>query len=421
MPIRRIVPLFVLMLALASGAQAQSYRDGLEAFRGNRVQEAFDVWKPLAEAGNPQAQFGLAVIYEKGSDSVAQDLDAAARWYELAAVQGHTAAQNNLGHMYSQGLGVQRDKARAVELWKEAAKGGHETAYYNLGLAYYRGEGTQKDETQAAKWFAQAADAGLQEGQFAIGEMYRLGIGTERNESRALSWYDLAAAQGHQMGQRLAEMLREKGVRPSNVDAQDAALPAVTGTAPQAPAAADTSVTARALEPVSREAVAAAPATPPQPQAQTTAPAVQPAAPAPQPEVAVSPAVPAPSDRPAAGTSPTATQTARAVAPLPNVLRGDQQNAGVGRVTGSDQQGVHIWLASMKSADDAETHWRQIEGQHVGLFDDLPHLFTKVDLGDRGTYYRVMVGPIDNREVAQNLCQQMRSSDPAAFCKVLVR
>ncbi len=420
MPIRRIVPLFVLVLALASGAQAQSYRDGLDAFRAGEIQEAFDVWKPLAEAGNPSAQFGLAVIYEKGSDSVPQDLDSAARWYELAAVQGHTAAQNNLGHMYSQGLGVQRDKARAVELWKEAAKGGHETAYYNLGLAYYRGEGTQKDETQAAKWFAQAADAGLQEGQFAIGEMYRLGIGTERNESRALSWYDLAAAQGHQMGQRLAEMLREKGVRPSSVDTQEAVLPAGAGTSAQAPAAADTSVTARALEPVSREAV---PTARPQAQPQTAveaqpAPVVRPAVPAGQPEVAVSPAAPALGDRPAGGSSPTATQTARAVAPL---ARSAEQTAAIPEPSRTDAQGVHIWLASMKSADDAEIHWRQIEGRHTGLFDDLPHLFTKVDLGSRGTYYRVMVGPIDDREVAQNLCQQMRSSDPAAFCKVLAR
>ncbi len=222
MPFRRILPLFVLFLAAVSSAQAQTYRDGLQAFRAGQAEKAYEIWNPLAEAGDALAQFGLALIYERGSETIPQDLDAAVKWYELAAVQGVAAAQNNLGHMYSQGLGVQQDKARAVELWREAAKAGHSTAYYNLGLAYFRGDGTEKNEIEATQWFAQAADAGLKDGQFAIGEMYRLGIGTERNESRALGWYQLAADQGHVMGRRLAAMLEDKGVRPSAVTADSA-------------------------------------------------------------------------------------------------------------------------------------------------------------------------------------------------------
>ncbi len=84
-------------------------------------------------------------------------------------------------------------------------------------------------------------------------------------------------------------------------------------------------------------------------------------------------------------------------------------------------RGIHIWLASMKSSDEALGHWKLVQDKHGQLFKDLPPLFTKVDLGQRGTYYRVMVGPLDNREIARQLCDQMRSDDPRAFCKVLVR
>ena len=440
MPFRRILPLFVLFLAAVSSAQAQSYRDGLQAFRAGQAEQAYEIWKPLADAGDASAQFGLAVIYEKGGGTIAQDLQAAAKWYELAAVQGVAAAQNNLGHMYSQGLGVGKDKARAVELWKEASKGGHILAYYNLGLAFYRGDGIEKDETEAAKWFAQAADAGLADGQFAIGEMYRLGIGTERNEPRALGWYKLAAAQGHAMGQRLSRVLEDKGVRPSSVET---AAPASSGASSEGfaattstPSAGGTTVTRRQLPVASAgqgtsgstfngrsasaqgapsqgaaiqlESVEAVPVAP----AETSRPrAAQQAAVAPVPNP-VTPPAPQPANQ----------QVAVRPAPLPNVIRGPEQaDPLVPRVTAATPKGVHIWLASMKSSNDAEEHWQQVQRQHGEILEDLPPLFTKVDLGTRGTYYRVMVGPIDNRDAAQSLCQQMRSSDPAAFCKVLVR
>ena len=448
MPFRRILPLFVLFLAAVSTAQAQSYRDGLEAFRAGQAEEAYEIWKPLAEAGDALAQFGLALIYERGNETIPQDLDAAVEWYELAAVQGVAAAQNNLGHMYSQGLGVEQDKARAVELWREAAKAGHSTAYYNLGLAYFRGDGTEKDESEATRWFAKAADAGLKDGQFAIGEMYRLGIGTERNESRALGWYQLAASQGHVMGRRLATMLEEKGVRASSIKPESSpsavasevsdggsSVAAVAPPAASATAVQGTTVTRRELPVTATGQSPSAPAdtggvasdqgssaqgsgiSVERVEAVPVGPAQAPSRPRAAQQAAVAPVA-----NPTTAPAPQTGNQQAATAPLPNVIRGgDQPNPAVTKVTGTAPKGVHIWLASMKSSDDAEEHWNQVRRQHGEILDDFPPLFTKVDLGSRGTYYRVMVGPLDNRAVAQNLCQQMRSSDPAAFCKVLVR
>ncbi len=445
MPFRRILPPFVLFLAAVSSAQAQSYPDGLEAFRSGQAEKAYEIWKPLAEAGDARAQFGLALIYERGSETIPQDLDAAVEWYELAAVQGVAAAQNNLGHMFSQGLGVEQDKARAVELWREAAKAGHSTAYYNLGLAYFRGDGIEKNEIEATRWFAQAADAGLKDGQFAIGEMYRLGIGTERNESRALGWYNLAAAQGHVMGRRLAAMLEEKGVRPSSVgsdapvstaDQQTSDGSADATPQPSPNAAQGTTVTRRELPAtapgsspsgeaadrriaaggdssaqgtgVEIERVEAVPVAPSQPLSRPRAAQQAAVAPEVNSEIRLAP-------------NGEKQQVAARPTPRPSAIGDDDRTDRAAKITGGTPKGVHIWLASMKNSDDAEAHWKQVRRQHREILDDLPPLFTKVDLGSRGTYYRVMVGPMENRADAQTLCQQMRSSDPAAFCKVLVR
>ena len=45
---------------------------------------------------------------------VPQDYAEAVRWYRLAADQGYTAAQFNLGIMYDEGLVVPQDDAEAV-------------------------------------------------------------------------------------------------------------------------------------------------------------------------------------------------------------------------------------------------------------------------------------------------------------------
>ena len=51
-----------------------------------------------------------------------------ARWFRLAAVQGHADAQFNLGHMFESGLGVAKDRAEAARWYRMAAAQGHAVA-----------------------------------------------------------------------------------------------------------------------------------------------------------------------------------------------------------------------------------------------------------------------------------------------------
>jgi len=43
-------------------------------------------------------------------------------WYREAAESGHTSAQFNLGVMYENGRGVDKDDSSAVEWYREAAE-----------------------------------------------------------------------------------------------------------------------------------------------------------------------------------------------------------------------------------------------------------------------------------------------------------
>ena len=83
-------------------------------------------------------------MYIEGK-GVNQDYNEAARWFRLAAVQGYTEAQYNLGVVYQRGNGVAQDYKEAVRWWMLAAQQGLANAQFNLGQMYRRGEGVAQD------------------------------------------------------------------------------------------------------------------------------------------------------------------------------------------------------------------------------------------------------------------------------------
>ncbi len=81
----------------------------------------------------------------------------------LAADQGDTEAQVNLGFMYAVGRGVPQDDAEAVRWYRLAADQGFTAAQVNLGMMYAQGRGVSQDRVAAHMWLslaiAQASDA----------------------------------------------------------------------------------------------------------------------------------------------------------------------------------------------------------------------------------------------------------------------
>ena len=102
-----------------SGPAGAGFEEGLAAFYRFDYRTALAEWRPLAEAGDPDAQYQLGIMYYRG-EGVVQDYREAAAWYRSAAEQGDTEAQLNLGLMYAQGLGVSQDYVQAYK-WFDLA------------------------------------------------------------------------------------------------------------------------------------------------------------------------------------------------------------------------------------------------------------------------------------------------------------
>ncbi len=109
---------------LERGEQALEAADGVAAMR---------LLRPLAEAGDPQTQTKIGILYQSGR-GVPVDYSEAIRWFRQAADQGNVEAQNNLGLMFLYGRGVEKDLVSAHMWFDLAASGGKRSAAFTRDL-----------------------------------------------------------------------------------------------------------------------------------------------------------------------------------------------------------------------------------------------------------------------------------------------
>ncbi len=70
--------------------------------------------------------------------------------------------------------------------------------------------------------------------------------------------------------------------------------------------------------------------------------------------------------------------------------------------------GWRIQLASVKTEDIAKSTWARLQAAHGDMLANLRMQPTRVDLGDKGVWYRVQAGPLDEKQ-AHNVCGALRS------------
>ena len=136
--------LVAIALSLAAPAQADPLQDGGRFYAQGDYARALATWRPLALAGNAEAQNDLGLLYLDGK-GVAQNMAEAVRYFQLSAAAGSALGQNNLGGLYRDGHGVPQDFAKAARWFAASASQGNSGGMYNLGLMYELGQGVKAD------------------------------------------------------------------------------------------------------------------------------------------------------------------------------------------------------------------------------------------------------------------------------------
>ncbi|MHB9147125.1 MAG: tetratricopeptide repeat protein [Candidatus Amoebophilus sp.] len=170
---------------------------------------AADIYQESANQGYAEAQNNLGWMYHNGL-GLNKDYTQALAWYQKAADQGYAEAQCNLGDMYYYGLGVCKNYTQALTWYQKAAGQDHAKAQHNLGWIYQKGLGVDKDYTQALAWYQKAADQGHAEAYYNLGWIYQNGLGIDKDYTQALAWYQKAADQGYTDAQNQIKFLTKQ-------------------------------------------------------------------------------------------------------------------------------------------------------------------------------------------------------------------
>lgn len=137
------------------------------------------LWPLLAAS-----HFNLKEYRENLSAQAGYDRDDYGAFYETwrrLAEMGQALAQCNVGMMYAEGYGVDRDDGRAIHWFRKAAEQGYTEAQYQLGLRHGFGEYAYRDHVEALAWLTVSGrDSTVEQKAYLIRHMTAGEVATAR-------------------------------------------------------------------------------------------------------------------------------------------------------------------------------------------------------------------------------------------------
>jgi TPR repeat protein len=213
-------------LSLVSAGEVKPVIDQPTGLTADKI-TAFKSLVAAAETGDSVAQCKVGLAYYNG-EGVAEDVVEGAKWFRRAAEKGNVDAQWNLGMAYygdkskgglsrrslaeKLGIGIYDAARQAAKWWLLAAEQGHADSQYQYSALYYAELVTRRDfedsplfdAAERGKIFSlitklnlKAASQGHVDAQHLMGNMYDHGTAFGiRMPEDAFVWFSLAASAG---------------------------------------------------------------------------------------------------------------------------------------------------------------------------------------------------------------------------------
>ena len=137
---------YLTLLLLLLSSQTLLANQCVDLMEKEDFYKASEVCQTMANKGEKNAQFSLAVLYYQGSGMMS-DMGQAHKWMRKAALQNHNQAQYNLGIMIANGQGSSVDLVEAYAWLKVSADNGYAPARDSVSQL---GEELSSDEKKQA-------------------------------------------------------------------------------------------------------------------------------------------------------------------------------------------------------------------------------------------------------------------------------
>ena len=161
-----------------------------QLFLNYKLDEAFELFKKLAENGNGRAMYFLGEFYFKPYGKTKEDNKKAKEWRIKGKEAGDVLAALNVAYS----LPKDSDERNRIcfELFKDIlklAEAGDIFAQNELANMYLYGDGIEEDEEEGVKWLKKSADAGHWISIMDLADCYSDGIGVSQDKLKAIDLY----------------------------------------------------------------------------------------------------------------------------------------------------------------------------------------------------------------------------------------
>ena len=124
--------------------------------------------------------------------------EAARAIFVAEANKGNAEGIRELANLHFSGVGVQKNKKKALELWKQSANQGDVEAMCRIGAEYHTGENLPSNQREAFKWFRKSAEGGQVDAMGYLGVYYLNGWGIDSQDRKeAVKWLRKASELGN--------------------------------------------------------------------------------------------------------------------------------------------------------------------------------------------------------------------------------
>jgi TPR repeat protein len=185
----------VLLLLTPVSAMAQSDAELLDiaqtAFDEQEYDAAFEIWTPLADKGNIDAQLALGDAALNCFCDLEDGTNIAFKYYRMAAEKGNAYGLRQMGYIYRY---MGEDKDEAAIYYKAAADKGDVESQIELGDLYSDGIGGAVTLKLSPQYYLMAAAQGDGRGYSRMGRLYATGGPIKADLSKAYIAQSIAAA-----------------------------------------------------------------------------------------------------------------------------------------------------------------------------------------------------------------------------------
>lgn len=195
----------------------EMYNKGYEYEHGlnNRkvsLPKAYGYYKASAEKDYAKANVRMGEIYRSRlypfNDKSKSDKHYSKALKSLKKQEAYSGdACYQLGMMYKDGLGVEKNPEMATSYFRTASAKGNTYADYELGLVYQ----AELERVEAFNCFMKAAEKGHPASMLEVAKSYETGLGTARNREQAIAWYSKCENSGSSYSAEAAKALGRLG------------------------------------------------------------------------------------------------------------------------------------------------------------------------------------------------------------------